>query len=576
MSVATRQRPSSPTPPSPAYDFHHFRPIRYQTKEDIDRFFGTTSAQRREQRLRVREADGHVYFDWIEKDEWQHLLATGTLTSPSSPDDARRRSSGMTCLTLGSPLGEASWAGRRASSAGGVSPLSGTFERVRIEDDERRGRKRTSSALAGRKTVVDDGVPLGADWMSAPAFKRRQSDALAHSPRSSFCAPDERIRIARLPLRKLDAHTLDQAFSARKPATLHIPDILHATQLDTSPSPTESSYATSPALLAPTFDSAPAARRGTFGSMLPLQQQAVEMRRVSDATPPPSAMEFLASPAPGGAFGVQPARAGRLRHAASFDTPSAFALDTHASSQWAQRQRWHSAESPAAVAHERQLRSVRSVTSLRDTPRSAVVGEKGGEADLERRRRISTSSDSSASEGCYTPLAPRVGAKKFDRTRMLHLADAGSATKPSVELLPMRDPVSLTTTTTTTTTAAAADIVTLAAVVPTQVAPRTGTHLRTGPEVYLGIDIPCASIHLHSDPEDNVEPALALSMSASKLRKLKKAQSASADDDDAAGPAGHLRRAASSVSHSSAVQRQPGQGQGYAKGSSRWWSHILG
>ena len=52
---------------------------------------------------------------------------------------------------------------------------------------------------------------------------------------------------------------------------------------------------------------------------------------------------------------------------------------------------------------------------------------------------------------------------------------------------------------------------------------RSNAGLGTGPSVYLGIDIPCASIHLHSDPEGNIEPALALTLTNRELRrKLKK------------------------------------------------------
>lgn len=599
MTVATRPQSTPPSPPPlPAFpQFQNFRPLRYQTTEALDRFFGTTPSQRREQRLRVRESDGQVYFDWIEKDEWQHLLATGSLTSPSSPDvEQRRRSSGMTCLTLASPLGEASAVGRRAS-VGGESPLSAKFE-----GEERRGRKCTA-----RQGRVDDRVPLSnlsvddESWINAAQFKAQSDDG--YSP----CEGDS-IRIARLPLsrRKLDPHTLDQAFGTpstattrtHKPATLVIPTN-HQDSIELDASPTDSSFPNSPATT--TFDSAVSgARRGTFGALLPpapLPARAVvgqRARRSSDtrvATPPASAaMEFLASPTPTSTFGSQPAgTAARLRHAASFDTKTdSFPFDSDCSAQWGQRQRWRSAEAaPTRPTHEGpRLRSVRSVASLHEsgTTCAAVAVER------EKGRRTSTSSDgSSASETCYTPLAPRVGAKRFDKTRLLHLdptpSAAGSPVMRSVDLVrPMRDPLATKISINTTPATSAADTAATphSSVAETQTArPSTTTSLlRTGPEVYIGLDIPCASIHLHSDPEDNVEPALALTLSASKLRKLKKSKSAAAATEvDGGQSVGHLR-SASAASHSTATaaggggQRLQQQG-GYAKGSSRWWSHIL-
>ncbi|CDW98575.1 hypothetical protein [Sporisorium scitamineum] len=240
MSVATHQ-PSPPSPhplPPSTPRFQNFRPLRYQTTEELDRFFGTTLAQRREQRLRVRDSNGQIYFDWIEKDEWQHLLATGSLTSPSSPsgeaEAGGRRSSGWTCMTLESPLCEAAWSGRRASSVGEAS---------------RR---------------VDDCVALNNNAEDSWIKTRRQSDEYPYSPRS-FCAVsnDDRIRISRLPLRKLDQQSLDQAFGSttRKPSTLHIPDIIQSVELDDETTH-DSSWTASPMV---TLDST-SARRASGGA----------------------------------------------------------------------------------------------------------------------------------------------------------------------------------------------------------------------------------------------------------------------------------------------------------------------
>ena len=678
MSVATRPRSmtahssSHPAPiptssststatistnQSPHPRFNNFRPARYQTKEELDRFFGTTTVQKREQLLRVREADGQVYFDWIEKDEWQHLLATGSLTSPNSPAEAaRRRSSAATFLTLNSPLCPASPA-RRASLAspgtsGSLSPLTGRFGEVRIggestdteEGTQRRGRKRSNSALVGRNGWVDDQLPLSAgeepSWVTAPGFKRRQSDGLVfHSQHSSVNEHDDeqekgnthidtaRIRISRLPLghRKLDQETLDQAFGvhnplldlspnattlhpfarSHKPPTLHIPtNAQSSVEIDDAASPTCSSpRSPNTDIGGSTFDGTSGARRGTFGSLLPplqpviVQVLSVASRRVrhqsDSATTPPSsaAMEYLNSPAP--SVSCKPSRA--LRHAASFDTPRQATFvhhddttsDAHIPTQpWAQRQRWHSA------GDEQKIRAVRSVASLRSAsnaafhdfsppvPHASAIG---------RGRKVSNSSEgSSASEACFTPLAPRTGAKKFDRTRVLHLNSLPSACAspssspastisrlpPVDHVAPMRDPIIAHQPRRSLHLAVDAHQHTAS-----RTSPKMGSNsgLRTGPEVYDGVDIPCASIYLYSDPEDNVEPALALTLSASKLKKLKKKShstsgaNASSSAAHAEAPAHHARCASASSASIAGVAGDAG----HAKGSSRWWSHIL-
>lgn len=659
--------------------FNNFRPARYQTKEELDRFFGTTNVQKREQRLRVRESDGQVYFDWIEKDEWQHLLATGSLTSPNSPADLneRRRSSVATMLTLNSPIFPGSPA-RRASLAtpgtpGCMSPLTGQFEMVNIraafEVDsmdtlERRGRKRSNSALqAGRRNgLVDGQLPLssgsdeGRSWFNGVGFKRRQSDTSVFTPRHSYCAPEEsqesqgnndKIHISRLPLshRKMDRDSLDQAFGGQidpelsidlsrklnarthKPATLQIPTQKTSSliELESAPSPVPSL-----GVDGCTFDSGAGARRGTFGTVrptaLPKQERASEpvqvlsmantnfsrrIRPLSDTatmTPPSSAaMEFLQSPAPTSTsttttFSSQPAAPSRaLRHAASFDTPrqAAFSVPENDASSadagvWSQRQRWYSAGSKTQPETEqRKLRAVRSVASLREStnrtegPFSDILSVTAASVMMERSRKISCGSSDGSSCGastgpCWTSLAPRTGAKKFDRTRLQHLNGLPQATAalspasticslPPVDLAPpMRDPVTL--------ASSAAPKVPEKEQKEAANKPKTkhvdgGAGLGTGPHVYDGMEIPCASIHLYSDPEDNLEPALALTMSASKLKKLKKKSHSSnthGSDGGASTSGGHTRCASTSTSS------QAGDGGAqHAKGSSRWWSNIL-
>lgn len=612
-SVATRPRSMTSSPSTPTTSstrFSNFRPARYQTKEELDRFFGTTSAQKREQRLRVRETDGHVYFDWIEKDEWQHLLATGSLTSPNSPAE-RRRSSAATCMTLGSPLSPAT--PRRSSlaspSAPGMSPLAREFGDVGLgEARERRGRKRSSSNLvaASRGMMVDDEVALGGSGFSS---KRRQSDGIV---RRGYAEEDreegsdeeeeeERIRINRLPLsrRKLDQETLDQAFGrANNPLLDLSPNatLLHPTAtasrhhkpsaLSIPPVSTHNLIEVETDCASPlAFDSS-SARRGTFGSIFPPapQEQQVtaqvltlkprHMRHQSDLGTPPSsaAMEFLATPTTSSSKSSSQVSHTR-RHAVSFDTPrqAAFSppqpVPSQPQSGWGQRQRWHSAgDSQAAASHpsEPKLRAARSVASLRERPPSATGGKV-----FERVRKISTSSNGSSCGSsdlnpCFTPLAPRTGAKKFDRTRLQHLNSLPSTSPSStpsavnISLPPMKDPIAPTTTQQAQPQS------------PPKAKAAMGTGLRTGPEVYDGVDIPCASIHLHSDPEDNFEPAVALNLTAKELKKMKKSKFGCIG-----GSAGGQGLARCETVTSSSAASVAGDAAQHAKGSSRWWSHIL-
>ncbi|EST07173.1 hypothetical protein PSEUBRA_003336 [Kalmanozyma brasiliensis GHG001] len=571
MAVATRPRALTSDPlPSPTSStfstttprYNNFRPLRYQTKEELDRFFGSTSTQRREQRLRVRESDGQVYYDVIEKDEWAHLLASGS----SEDRKGRRRSSAVTCLTLNSPLRPAS--PRRESSAsesatGCVTPLVSRFGNVLIDGDgtnERRGRKRSNSALAPRKDRVDDEKPLSGggehDWVSSPAFKRRQSD---FSPRNSIAneegmEPKEgRIRISRLPLgrRKLDKHTLDQAFGvesnplfdlspnpihltsrAHKPATLQIPSS-HIGGLTDPLSPTTSTPPRSP--ISPTYDGS---RRGTFGPLShPMQRASHSPDHILSFPIPTSAslssagMEYLVSPAP-------TATSGRtLRHASSFDSPRT------PSDSWGQRQRWHSADESHPP-----LRGTRSVASLRsDAGNPFASARSSAAAAQDRRRKGSSESDGSGAE-CFTALAPRLGAKRFDPTRFLDLDLTPSVASVSVDVGPMRDPLSLLSRSTPLVNTRE-PLSNLSILSDPSVSPEAsqneqpkkalrGTGLRTGAHVYDGIDIPCASIHLHSDPEDNLDPATVASLSSGQIRKLKKKAATNAGE----GATGHVRR----------------------------------
>lgn len=533
MAIAIRHRALTDTLPSPSTPrFSNFRPIRYQTKEELDRFFGSTSAQRREQRLRVRESDGQVYFDWIEKEEWQHLL------SPASEkgEGGRRRSS---ALTLNSPLSLAS--PRRGSTP--ITPLERGFQVVDIGgegEQGRRGRKRSQTTLA-RNTRVDDETPLTyRDWVHAPAFKRRQSD----SPRASLSVEEaDRIRISRLPLarRRLDRATLDAAFGVdvnplfdltpnptlaargRRPSALHIPQN-NSVQVEDRVSPITLSPPRSPMSLGgSTFDNG--TRRGTFG----VQQGQV----LTGSTPPSAAMEFLLSPLTPNLATQQ--RSPALRHAVSFDTPRtpSFNQPTYRKTVRVRGEGYHSADET-----ERGLRGSRSVASLRERKGDVFASARSSAAAaVERRRETSSASESSGSEGCFTSLAPRTGAKKYDRTRTLHLnipspppaTEVPALVDVAVEAVPMRDALSTLSTLSTVPRAAT-----------------RGTGLRTGPHVYQDIDIPCASIHLHSDPEDNLDPGLT---SGERKKQLKKR---------------HGRRGSTVGSLDT--------GRGGRRG---WWGHIL-
>ncbi|KAJ9476051.1 hypothetical protein PHBOTO_006125 [Pseudozyma hubeiensis] len=597
MSVTTRPRSCTTHRPSTSpitpTSRTHFRPLRYQTKEELDRFFGTTAQQKREQRLRVRETDGSVFFDAIEKDEWQHLLATATEV------EGRRRSSVGTSLTLNSPLALDC---ERSCSVGDASPARFEFQSEEGEREGDRVRRRKRSNSVGRK--VDDTLP---NW-NAPVFKRRQSsDGLGWSPRqSTFDASgggEDRIRISRLPLsrRKLDQETMDQAFGSstyaidplsditnrivrsNKPSSLTItpPTAGDPNTIDTSiTSPTASTPPQSPLSLAPRGE-----RRGTFGALpsappVALHSPQVRSTRWGDLllgnTPPSSAaIEFLNSPTPTRTTYSRSAGAVRegksARHVASFDDipkcVAPAANRTLGDARWAGRQRYHSAEGEM-------LRPARSVASLRDASTFTPSREMASGISV-RTRKTSHSSDgsSSASDGVFTSLVPRRGAKKLEKKRQatMLLVDAETSPTSTVRILTsMRDPITGITDPPTSTTVAQTTS-------PAVSAPkRFNAGLGTGPSVYLGIDIPCASIHLHSDPEDNIEPALALTLSNRELRrKLKKKSSTSANAGEEGKGRGSimLSRVETDGGASGGVGGR--EADAFAKGSSRWWSSIL-
>lgn len=55
---------------------HHFRPVPFQIKSELDNFFGQTSGQKRELALRTRGEDGHLWYDGI--GEWGAAFARST------------------------------------------------------------------------------------------------------------------------------------------------------------------------------------------------------------------------------------------------------------------------------------------------------------------------------------------------------------------------------------------------------------------------------------------------------------------------------------------------------------------
>ncbi|PWN87867.1 hypothetical protein FA10DRAFT_269153 [Acaromyces ingoldii] len=85
---------------------NHFRPIRYEVAAELDAIFGMTKAQKRQRALRTRdEHDGTLWFDSFEKEECQYLLDSA-LNSPS------RRSNSAP----GSPVSPSDEQERRGSS----------------------------------------------------------------------------------------------------------------------------------------------------------------------------------------------------------------------------------------------------------------------------------------------------------------------------------------------------------------------------------------------------------------------------------------------------------------------------
>lgn len=68
---------------------NHFRPMRYEVKAELDKFFGQTKNQKRDMALRTKDEDGHVWYDGIEQEEFAQLLSTEIET----PSCFSRRSS---------------------------------------------------------------------------------------------------------------------------------------------------------------------------------------------------------------------------------------------------------------------------------------------------------------------------------------------------------------------------------------------------------------------------------------------------------------------------------------------------
>ena len=55
---------------------HHFRPVPFEIKAELDNFFGQTRGQKRELALRTRGEDGHLWYDGI--GEWGAAFARST------------------------------------------------------------------------------------------------------------------------------------------------------------------------------------------------------------------------------------------------------------------------------------------------------------------------------------------------------------------------------------------------------------------------------------------------------------------------------------------------------------------
>ncbi|CAO1616655.1 unnamed protein product [Sympodiomycopsis kandeliae] len=82
-----RRRPTSPISKT------NFRPVDFQTKVELDRFFGQTSAQKRELQLHTRDENGRWWFDEMERDECRGLLSPLSPNSQCSPAISSRRGS---------------------------------------------------------------------------------------------------------------------------------------------------------------------------------------------------------------------------------------------------------------------------------------------------------------------------------------------------------------------------------------------------------------------------------------------------------------------------------------------------
>ncbi|CAO1618004.1 unnamed protein product [Parajaminaea phylloscopi] len=107
---AHRATPAAPSPRSPTDGSgappqhkttspsrrNHFRPVDFQTKVELDHFFGQTKLQRRELALHMRDTSGKWWFDAEERDENRGLLSPNSPLSPAAT--ASRRNSGYSSV----------------------------------------------------------------------------------------------------------------------------------------------------------------------------------------------------------------------------------------------------------------------------------------------------------------------------------------------------------------------------------------------------------------------------------------------------------------------------------------------
>ncbi|PWN19883.1 hypothetical protein BCV69DRAFT_299643 [Microstroma glucosiphilum] len=179
---------------SSAVNKNRFRPVDFQTQVEIERFFGQTRTQKRQLALHTKDEDGRWWFDGIEREENRSLLGAPSPSFPSS----RRGSQQSSLPSTPNPVHGFDPYRRRSSAylLGSLAPLQvcspdradffqphgiltddpqefgGDYDSG-LEVPQRRTRMKRSHSASGRGNVIGDKLP---DLSLSEALSTRDLD----------------------------------------------------------------------------------------------------------------------------------------------------------------------------------------------------------------------------------------------------------------------------------------------------------------------------------------------------------------------------------------------------------------